>query len=83
MNQSVLPGFEFLLMGTKEIIQEYPKAQTVGELDKMLLKVCHEANNESISDAEFRGMIYGLMLRKWRIGCQRSGLPKDIALAVQ
>lgn len=46
MNQSVLPGFEFLLMGTKEIIQEYPKAQTVGELDKMLLKVCHEANNE-------------------------------------
>ena len=23
MNQSVLPGFEFLLMGTKEIIQEY------------------------------------------------------------
>lgn len=29
MNQSVLPGFEFLLMGTKEIIQEYPKAQTV------------------------------------------------------
>ena len=64
MNQSVLPGFEFLLMGTKEIIQEYPKAQTVGELDKMLLKVCHEANNESISDAEFRGMIYDLMLRK-------------------
>lgn len=45
MNQSVLPGFEFLLMGTKEIIQEYPKAQTVGELDKMLLKVCHEAAN--------------------------------------
>lgn len=64
MNQSVLPGFEFLLMGTKEIIQEYPKAQTVGKLDKMLLKVCHEANNESISDAEFRGMIYDLMLRK-------------------
>lgn len=64
MNQSVLPGFEFLLMGTKEIMQEYPKAQTVGELDEMLLKVCHEANNESISDAEFRGMIYDLMLRK-------------------
>lgn len=61
MNQSVLPGFEFLLMGTKEIIQEYPN---VGELDKMLLKVCHEANNESISGAEFRGMIYDLMLRK-------------------
>ena len=39
MNQSVLPGFEFLLMG-------------------------HEANNESISDSEFRGMIYDLMLRK-------------------
>ena len=51
MNQSVLPGFEFLLMVTKEIMQEYPK-------------VCHEANNESISDAEFRGMIYDLMLRK-------------------
>ena len=61
MNQSVLPGFEFLLMVTKEIMQEYPKAQTVGELDEMLLKVCHEANNESISDAEFRGMIYDLM----------------------
>ena len=53
-----------LLMGTKEIMQEYPKAQTVSELDEMLLKVCHEANNESISDAEFRGMIYDLMLRK-------------------
>lgn len=26
MNQSVLPGFEFLLMVTKEIMQEYPKA---------------------------------------------------------
>lgn len=64
MNQSALPGFEFLLMVTKEIMQEYPKAQTVGELDEMLLKVCHEANNESISDAEFRGMIYDLMLRK-------------------
>lgn len=64
MNQSVLPGFEFLLMVTKEIMQEYPKAQTVGELDEMLLKVCHEANNESISDSEFRGMIYDLMLRK-------------------
>jgi hypothetical protein len=60
MNQSVLPGFEFLLMVTKE----YPKAQTVGELDEMLLKVCHEANNESISDSEFRSMIYDLMLRK-------------------
>ena len=43
MNQSVLPGFEFLLMVTKEIMQEYPKAQTVGGLDEMLLKVCHEA----------------------------------------
>lgn len=64
MNQSVLPGFEFLLMVTKEIMQEYPKAQTVGELDEMLLKVCHEANNESISDSEFRGMIYDLMLRE-------------------
>lgn len=64
MNQSVLPGFEFLLMGTKEMMQECPKVQTVGELNEMLLKVCHEANNESISDAEFRGMIYDLMLRK-------------------
>ena len=26
MNQSVLPGFEFLLMVTKEIMQEYPMA---------------------------------------------------------
>lgn len=51
-------------MRTKEIMQEYLKAQTVGELDEMLLKVCQEANNESISDAEFRGMIYDLMLRK-------------------
>ena len=64
MNQSVLPGFEFLLMGNKEIMLEYPKAQTVGELNEMLLKVCHEANNDSISDAEFRSMIYDLMLRK-------------------
>ena len=31
MNQSVLPGFEFLLMVTKEIMQEYPKAQTLAD----------------------------------------------------
>ena len=75
MNQSVLPGFEFLLMGTKEIMQENPKAQTVGELNEMLLKVCHEANNESISDAEFRSMIYDLMLRKMELMEDR--MPKD------
>ena len=67
MNQSVLPGFEFLLMGTKEIMQEYPKAQTVGELNEMLLKVCHEANNASISDSEFRAIIYELMLKKMEL----------------
>lgn len=64
MNQSVLPSFEFLLMGPNEIMQEYPKARTVGEVDEMLLKVCHEANNETITDGEFRKMIYELMLKK-------------------
>lgn len=64
MNQSVFPGFEYLLMGTKEIMQEYPSAKTVGEVNDMLLKVCHEANNDSITDSEFRTMIYNLMLKK-------------------
>lgn len=63
MNQSVLPGFEFLLMGTKEIMQEYPKAQTVGELDEMLLKVCHEANNESIKGPAYLKISHSLSNR--------------------
>lgn len=74
MNQSVLPGFEFLLMDTKEIMQEYPKAQNIGELNEMVLRICHEANNPSISDAEFRSMICNLMQRKMEL--TEAGLPE-------
>ena len=33
-------------------------------MNQSVLPGFDEANNESISDAEFRGMIYDLMLRK-------------------
>lgn len=64
MKQAVFPGFEFLLMNTQEIMQEYSSAQTVGEINDMLLKVCGEATNESVSDMEFRNMISNLVLKK-------------------
>lgn len=64
MKQAVFPGFEFLLMNTQEIMREYPGAQTVGEVNDMLLKLCQEADNESVSDTEFRGMIRALAQKK-------------------
>lgn len=62
--QSVFPGFEFLLMDTKEIMTEYIKANTVGEVNDMLLKICGEALNDTVSDSEFREMILKLMRKK-------------------
>lgn len=64
MKQAVFPGFEFLLMNTQEIMQEYDNAQTIGEVNDMLLKICSEATNESVSDMEFRNMISSLVLKK-------------------
>lgn len=64
MKQAVFPGFEFLLMNTQEIMNEYDNAQTIGEVNDMLLKVCSEAANESVSDTEFRNMIRSLMQKK-------------------
>ena len=62
--QSVFPGFEFLLMDTKEIMTEYIKANTVGEVNDLLLKICGEALNDTVSDSEFREMILKLMRKK-------------------
>lgn len=62
--QSVFPGFEFLLMEAKEIMTEYVNANTVGEVNDMLLKICGEALNDTISDSEFREMILKLMRKK-------------------
>lgn len=64
MKQAVFPGFEFLLMNTQEIMQEYDNAQTVGEVNDMLLKVCNESINESVTDNEFRTMISNLVRKK-------------------
>lgn len=64
MKQAVFPGFEFLLRNTQEIMHEYTAAQTVGEVNDMLLKVCGEAANESVSDPEFRHMIRSLLEKK-------------------
>ncbi len=64
MRKSFSSGLAVLVMGTKDIMREYPKAKSVNELNEMLLKICHEANNEDISDAEFRSMIHNLMLKK-------------------
>ena len=51
MRKSFSSGLAVLVMGTKDIMREYPKAKSVNELNEMLLKICHEANNEDISDA--------------------------------
>lgn len=64
MKQAVFPGFEFLLMDTQEIMRRYPDAQTVGEVNDMLLKVCQQAANESVSDSEFRDMIRALAQKR-------------------
>ena len=64
MRKSFFLVLAVLVMGTKDIMREYPKAKSVNELDEMLLKICHEANNEDISDAEFRSIIHNLMLKK-------------------
>ena len=62
--QSVFPGFEFLLMETKEIMAEYANAETVGEVNDMLLKICSEALNNTVTDCEFRTMICKLVQKK-------------------
>ena len=62
--QSVLPGFEFLLLETKEIMNEYNSACSAGEINDMLLTICSEAHNDTISDAEFREMIRVLVQKK-------------------
>lgn len=62
--QSVFPGFEFLLMETKEIMAEYANAETVGEVNDMLLKICSEALNNTVTDCEFRKMICKLVQKK-------------------
>lgn len=64
MKQAVFPGFEFLLMNTQEIMQEYDNAQTVGEVNDMLLKICNESINESVTDTEFRTIICNLVQKK-------------------
>lgn len=64
MKQAVFPGFEFLLLTTQEIIEGYNEAHTVGEVNDMLLKVCNEATNESVTDTEFRSMISNLVQKK-------------------
>lgn len=62
--QSVFPGFEFLLMETEEIITEYNHACSVGEVNDMLLKLCGESQNDTVSDSEFREMICKLVQKK-------------------
>ena len=62
--QSVFPGFEFLLMETKEIMTEYTSAATVGEVNDMLLKICNESLNDTVSDSEFREMVRKLVQKK-------------------
>ena len=63
-SQSVFPGFEFLLMETQEIMNEYNNACSVGEVNDMLLNLCSESLNGSMSDSEFREMICKLVQKK-------------------
>lgn len=62
--QSVFPGFEFLLLETKEILTEYCNASSVGEVNDMLLKLCGESLNNTVSDSEFREMVSKLVHKK-------------------
>ena len=64
MQQSVLPGFEILVMTPPEVMDNYKRAETEGEINEMILKVCYEARNQGVSDAEFRQMILKLINKK-------------------
>ena len=64
MQQSVLPGFEILVMNPKEVMENYKRAETEGEINEMILKVCYESQNKTVSDADFRQMISKLVLKK-------------------
>lgn len=64
MQQSVLKGFELLLMSPEDIMKNYHRAQTLDEINEMILKVCHAAQDEAITDIAFRGMILKLLEKK-------------------
>lgn len=64
MQQSVLKGFELLLMSAEDIMKNYHQAQTLEEINEMILKVCHTAQDEAITDIAFRGMILKLLEKK-------------------
>lgn len=64
MQQSVLSGFEILVMTPPEVMDNYKRAETEGEINEMILKVCYEARNQGVSDAEFRQMILKLINKK-------------------
>ena len=64
MRQSVLPGFELLVMAPQEVMDNYHRAETEGEINEMLLKVCYESQNKAVSDADFRKMVSKLITRK-------------------
>ena len=63
MRQSVLPGFELLVMAPQEIMDNYHRAETEGEINEMILKVCYESLNSTVTDAEFRQMVSTLITR--------------------
>lgn len=64
MHQSVLPGFELLVMAPQEVMDNYHRAETEGEINEMILKVCYEAQSKTVSDAQFRQMISKLITKK-------------------
>lgn len=62
--RNTMRGFELLLMTPQQIMEEYHRAETTGELDEMLLKVCYAAQDAEVSDTEFRSMIQKLLDKK-------------------
>lgn len=64
MEQSVIKGFEFLLMTPAEAMQDYQQVQSVDVLNELILKVCTEAYSHDVTDAEFRRMIQKLLDKK-------------------
>ena len=64
MQQSFLPGFELLVMNPREVMKNYKRAETEGEINEMILKVCYESQNKAVSDSDFRQMISKLVSKK-------------------
>ncbi|WP_308588864.1 hypothetical protein [uncultured Oscillibacter sp.] len=76
MGQTVLKGFEILLMTPSEAVEHRGEAQTVGEANEMLLRVCEAARDTGIADGKFREMVLKLLDKRTDILEELMPLPR-------